>query len=213
MYITLPNFCFNNLLVKTISELQIQNLSTANRYGRFEYIKSLRTYHKLSWLQILTWANTYGWFFSTAGVLDSYRLPTNIENDIVKELLTMFDKSTVDDCVIRLQVVYGGDVIPLHIDITRTASIIYPIHHNETAYTVFCQRPQPILPTEQLFKPSECNEVDRVLIDHISVLFDTKVIHGVYYHGQQLTKNNPRVSVSIKWKTLTIDNILNSYRM
>lgn len=208
-YIVISELQFDNSLINEIKSLSFTTLELATRYDRNNYIKSLRHYHKLSWWQIIKWANYYGWFFSKAGVIDSYRLPIEIENKILLELAKFFGDKVIQDCVVRLQVVYDGEIIPLHIDITRTSSIIYPVSHTGLAYTVFYQRNKAISSKEQLFNPTECQEVNRICINDVPVLLDTTKIHSVQYKDTKLTKNNPRISLSIKWKTLKIDQIIN----
>lgn len=209
LYKILDTVTLSDELINRIESLDYRQLKIATRYGRYDYIKSLVQYHKLAWLDILGWLTAYGWAFSKAGTIDSCCLPAAVEAAVIEELKTFFSEHIIKDCVVRLQVVYGGELIPLHVDITRTSSMVYPIKHESHSNTVLCKRVAAITPNEQFFKQQECSEVVSVSIDKFPVLLDTKAIHGVFYRRGSLTKEHPRVSLTVKWKTLTISEILN----
>lgn len=208
LYKQLENFSLTPSLISKIKSLDVEDLKIATRYGRFDYIKSLRNYHGLSWKTILKdWAFSYGFMFSEAATIDSLMLPLAIENDIIDQLADRFTQSVIDDCVIRLQAVYGNRCIPPHIDITRTASLIYPISNHDESQTVFFDIDRPIDKQEQFFNPSDIVKNTAIVIDHHPVLFNTKKIHSIYL-PTPISKSNPRISISVKWRSFTVEKIL-----
>lgn len=206
----LDDFVFSEDLLRKIRDIDHKKCTVATRYSRRDYIKSLRQYHKLSCFDIARrWGFAYGFLFSASGTIDSLYLPESIEQQVANQLVEKLGKSVVDDSVIRLQLIYGNRLIPPHVDITRTASLIYPVTNHNQAATVFFGRNKEIGPEEQVFLMDEIFERDRITIDSKPVLFDTKKIHAVVF-PYPIPEKNPRVSITVKWKTLTVDRILDS---
>ena len=207
-YFVIKNWGLTTDLLNNVQLLDRKYLEIGTIYNRINVVKALRHYHQLSWPTILKeWAFAYGVLFSRVGTIESLKLPDYLEKEVLMQLSTIFCQSVIDDCTVRLQVVYGGNYIPPHIDITRTASLICPISNHNSAHTVFYQLTRPISKTEQIFKLNSLQEDTRVIINEHPVLFDTKTIHAVMYPSS-ISKSNPRLSISIKWKSLKIKQIM-----
>lgn len=204
----LDNFSFDSDLLVKIKCLNIEGLKIASGYGRFDYVRALRNYHKLSWQTILLqWAFAYGFMFSKTGNLYSFFLPQTIEDDIINQMKKRFSQRVIDDCVVRLQIAYGKKLIPAHIDIGRTASLVYPVSNHAESRTVFFDIDRPINQQEKLFRLSELTKNTEIIIDRHPVLFDSNKIHAVCF-SQAIPKKAARVSISIKWRNLPIEQVL-----
>lgn len=208
LYHTLTDFEFTPDLIKKIKSLATGNLEIATRFTGSRVFKILKNQHKLSWFSIVKdWALSYGIFFSKCGTMDSLKLPTDINDQILNQLQLKFDKSVIDDCEIRLQAVYGNQILLPHIDLTRTTSLIYPLSNHSDACTMFFDISRSIKSHEQIFRLSEIKKNTQVTIDQYPVIMDVKKIHAVCW-PIPIARDNPRLSLSIKWKTLTIEEIL-----
>ena len=69
------------------------------------------------------------------GTMFNFELPVEIEQEIQSQwtFLTEFD----DQPTIRLQIVCGGSMIPVHADVTKTTSLIFPLANHENCFTQF----------------------------------------------------------------------------
>lgn len=203
-YKTLTNFALPSDLVADIKNLDHARLEAAMISDRYFYIKVLRE-EGFSWVDIITWFKSYGWMFSKTGTLSTYKLPLDIEHRVVNYLKNSVDSSADQNLFLRLQVVYNGSLVPLHVDRTRSASIIYPIDHSQPALTKFYKTSD--VTRRGLCNPNCCMEVDSVLIKHDPVLLNVDEIHSVEYAAGSITKQSPRVSLAIKWEHRSVDEI------
>jgi len=148
-------------------------------------------------------------FFQEAGTILSYELPSNIENNLMEQMSEFLDLDKVGKPIIRLQVVYGGSIIPLHIDQTRGASIVYPIVHSDIAHTNFYSSTYTYntVGDRGLVDPEDCTLTDTINITTTPVLLNTDKIHAVSYNKGQITKDNPRISITFKWKESVYNQI------
>jgi hypothetical protein len=194
-------------LLSKIQSLDTAQLLVKSIYDRVSYVKSLRQHHELDWLTILKeWSRSYGFMFSQAGTIKSLELPKELEQELLTQLSAQFSQSVINDCIVRLQLVYGGQLIPPHVDIRRSASLVYPVSNHSAAHTVFYQPICAANKTQQLFRLCDLEETARVVIDQYPVLFDTNIVHSVMY--STIPKAQPRLSISIKWRSLTVNQIL-----
>lgn len=203
-YKTLTNFVLPSDIVVDIKNLDHTQLEAAMISDRFFYIKVLRE-DGFSWFEIVKWFKSYGWMFSKTGTLTTYKLPPDIECRVIDFLKNSVDSSADKNLFIRLQVVYDGSVVPLHVDPTRSASIIYPIDHSQPALTKFYKTNS--VARRLLFNPVQCEEVDNVLIKHDPVLLNVDQIHSIEYAAGSITKSTPRISLTLKWENRSVDEI------
>ena len=196
-YKTLTDFELPSDIVSDIKNLDQGQLEAAMISDRFFYIKVLRE-EGFSWFEIVKWFMSYGWLFSKTGTLSTYKLPLDIEHRISEFLKNSVDSSADQNLFLRLQVIYNGSLVPLHVDRTRSASIIYPIDHSQPAVTKFYKAIGQA--RRGLCDPTQCEQVDSVLIKHIPVLLNVDEIHSVEYTAGSITKDCPRISLAIKWE-------------
>lgn len=203
-YKTLSNFALPSDLVSDIKNLDYSQLEAAMISDRFFYIKALRE-EGFSWIEIFKWFKSYGWMFSKTGTLTTYKLPLDIEHRIIEFLKKSVDSSADQNLFLRLQIVYNGSLIPLHVDRTRSASIIYPIDHSYPALTKFYKTTN--VTRRGMCNPNYCKEVDSILIKNDPVLLNVDEIHSIEYAEGSITKHSPRISLAIKWEHRSVDEI------
>ena len=151
-------------------------------------------------------AKHYGLTFNRVATLDTYILPQSMEQQATKEIQNYFHQE-FDDLVIRLQVAYDGGTVPLHRDPTRTASLVYPLDHHAYSSTVFYTSVTNDNTVDGMLNPTLFAESSRVCIDRYPVLLDVKQAHQVYL-SNTYTKQRPRLSLSVKWKTLEFNQVI-----
>ena len=89
-------------------------------------------------------------------------------------------------------------MIPLHIDLTRSTSLIIPVLHRTQAKTNFYSL--NTMPNNRgMIEPTDCKLLSSIIIDQVPALLDVDEIHAVTYDKNILTPDHPRVSVNLKW--------------
>lgn len=145
----------------------------------------------------------YGVFFKKCGTFISLKLPADVESQI-KDHLASFSQELANKSIIRLQLVYGGEMVPIHIDQTRSSSIVCPIQHNRISYTIMYNN-NPLLENRRgLQNPVGMVQVESTVVKDRAVLINTDMPHSVNYSKHSFTKADPRVSLTIKFENLKI---------
>lgn len=144
----------------------------------------------------------YGIFFNKVAYLGNFKLPDHIEQQILLQLQNDFDMHFSP--VIRLQVIHKGLKIPLHIDATRSASLVIPLANHNNIKTNFF-RSIACDNSRQLINPKNCERVSSVVIDK-PTLINTKIIHNVESTNVIST---PRISLTVKWEKQNFNEIYN----
>jgi hypothetical protein len=147
----------------------------------------------------------YGWRCQRIGTLLSSKIPIELENQVRAEISQQLNDQLAIDSIIRLQVIYGGEMIPIHTDIARESSIVYPILHPFFSATAFYKSNSVI--KRGMTPPSLCTPVDSVSIDNYPVILDVSAPHAIVYGKNTYTKKTPRVSLSIKFKKIDFQTI------
>ena len=206
-YVILQNFCLPSDIEAELKTLAISSLESATKVDRFEHIKILRK-EGVSWLKIISWFNQFGFLFNRVGSINTYKIPETLEKEIIK-FISSIDKDLEHGLNLRIQEIVDRQIVPLHVDQTKTTSLVYPLHHAQSApaLTKFYQSTAPI--RLGVNDPNKCQEVDSICIDNMPTLLDVTQIHSVEYLPGSITSSDPRISLSFKWSTLSFQQVYN----
>ena len=196
-HLQLTNLKISDNLVNTISNINWQSLTPVFKVSPWFYFCHV--------LQHCYQHKIMPWHFlsnGSVGTLLTYKFPETIENAIKQELYASI-YNMKEQPIIRLQVIYGGRHIAVHTDPTRSVSLVYPISNHNYAKTTFYKGPS----TLGVINPADCVLDDYVIIDKHPVMFEVSKPHSVNYPAGTLTKQQPRISLSIKWQHSTFDQI------
>jgi hypothetical protein len=135
-YQTLPNISLSNDIVAAVKKLPWQRMAKKDIYENLnwhdlEYNTSMGVPEDLR----SQYQSFYGLENKLIGTMFNFELPAEIEQEIRSQwtFLTEFD----DQPIIRLQIVCGGSMIPVHVDITKTTSLIFPVANHKNCFTQF----------------------------------------------------------------------------
>jgi hypothetical protein len=204
-YLELKNLKLSDKLVKTISDIDWHSMKPAHYAGPWQFLRAVLRYcYKNKVMPCIFFSE--GW----PGTVITYKLPQLIEDAIALELQAVTHVMK-EQPIIRLQVIYGGCQIAMHTDVTRNVSLVYPISNHSSARTTFYKE-SPIKSKDRfsmpgVVNPTNCVLDDYVIIDKHPVMFDVSKPHSVNYAKGTLTKQNPRISVGIKWQHSTFNQI------
>lgn len=143
---------------------------------------------------------------SNLGNVKNFTLPQATLKSITHELTKILPQEIVSQAVIRLQVIYGGVGIPVHIDETRYSSIVYPIYHPCRSETRFFSKNIKKL-TRGLQNYQNCTIVSSTIVETCPVLLNTDWPHDVFYSKDVYTVNQPRISLTIKFEAITFTEL------
>ena len=176
-------------LQRSIELLAWQKLTVTTEVNR------LRVFRRMintgdNWLDYLAY---YGWLLGRIATVKNLRIDHDLEQQVVDIVQQHFGCSEAP--VVRLQVMFGGQMLPLHIDTPKHASLVIPIDNHKCASTNFYRALRPV--DSALPNPQQCECVESVVIDR-PTLIDTDCIHSVVYN-EPITKQYPRISLTAKW--------------
>ena len=203
-YFVIKDFELSRPILNQLRSLDWQSLPVTLKTDSGGYRRLLLG--NLRFRDFYTFVKAYGWNFGRMATMDSCVLPSDLVQKISKEVQEYFSQPS-DDLVIRLQIAYNGETVPLHVDTTRTASLIYPLSHPERSDTVFYDSKPNKTHVIDCLDPDSFTESCRINIRQHPVLLDVKVPHAVFL-SEIYTKANPRISLSIKWKTLEFNQLV-----
>jgi hypothetical protein len=144
----------------------------------------------------------YGWLLNRVGVVKNLRIDHDLEQKIIKVIQNYFGCD--EQPVLRLQVMFGGAMLPLHTDITRHASLIFPIANHRSARTNFYESMTDFDPA--LPNPMQCMCVESIVIT-APTLINTDCIHSVVYL-EPITEQCPRISLTAKWANTKFQDLV-----
>jgi hypothetical protein len=199
-YCTLENFCVSQQLNNDLAGLPWQSLELASAYTRSDWLR--QAYQRGILLQSL---GAYGWIMQDVGTLLSYSIPPGVEHKIRNELQQRYGSEFSAAASIRLQIIHGGSIIPIHTDLNREASIVMPISHRRPSITAFykCVNHE----VRGMMPPDICEYTGGVSADVYPVLLQVNVPHAVVYSRGAYTQNSPRISLSLKFQNLDFDAV------
>ena len=200
-YHIIENFKLDKTLEQSLQNIDWKVLPVTTKYNKSKFLRMLIK-NKICFNGLLH----YGWCLQKVGNLISLRLPDKLEKNIRQQIKNEFGSLLSREAVIRLQICYGGEIIPIHIDLTRQSSIVYPITHEYNSFTVFysCEN----VNTRELIDPKKCEFLDKVSIADSPVLLNTNIPHSVNYDKNIYTHENPRISLTIKFEKLNFSTVM-----
>lgn len=155
-------------------------------------------------------AKEYGFWFDRICTTDYHVLPDDLTMRVTDVMSEFFQKDLSNEIVIRLQSMHGRQGTAWHIDPTRTASLIYPIEHQSSSKTCFYQ---PVLDQtngqEGMVNPKYYEYIDGVVINRYPALLNVKQVHAVMFNNDTYTKETPRLSLTVKWRTRDFEQVVN----
>jgi hypothetical protein len=188
-------------LESQLSHLNWQALTVASTTKKKDWIRM--AYSRKILFELVKY---YGWRCQSIGTLLSFKLSIDLENTIRANIDQRYGNQIATEAIIRLQVIFGGEIIPIHTDIARESSIVYPISHPYASKTQFYNSNR----TGKcgLIPPSWCTLANSISIDNNPVLLDVSVPHAIVYSKNIYTKKVPRISLSLKFKNLNFQSVV-----
>jgi hypothetical protein len=201
MHIKQLNFNLPSDILKELKNLNWHNLELSTSFDYKNYLHSAWTAGFLFNFLLHYKGNPLN-----AGCVKNFVLPAELSAGIKLELDKILSKEIVDQAIIRLQLIYGGTGLPLHVDPTRSASIVYPVSHPYYSETrIFSQNKN--LNSRGLKDYQKCCLKDMIEINDQPVLIDTDQPHDVWYAKNIYTEKQPRVSLTVKFETVKFDQL------
>lgn len=188
-YRAIPELQLAETLQQRLENINWQELTVTTEANRTQVLKRMLQSVE-AWPDYLAF---YGWLLGKIGVVKNLRIDRDLEQAITEVIQNYFGCKEAP--VLRLQVMFGGEMLPLHTDITRHASLIFPIANHRSARTNFYQSMTDFDPA--LPNPVYCSCVETTVIT-VPTLIDTDCIHSVVYI-EPITKQQPRISLTAKW--------------
>ena len=202
-YKVLPNLAVNDTLLQELISVNWVAMPGAFKLTSFDMLKD---FIKTEVPLVHVFA-TYGWRLQKVSKFFTVKLPAKIEKQIHDNW--PFLNKMPELPFIRLQIVYGGMHVPLHIDKTRSASLIYPLKNHGSAVTNFYSS-EYTFSRRGMVDPSKCSLVESIKIDQCPVLLNVDQIHDVKFL-EPASINNARVSLNLKWEKMKYNQVLSFF--
>ena len=151
----------------------------------------------------------YGFLFERIGEIRTVHVPDHVSQSILNQWT--FLQKMPEKPIIRLQILYGGECIPIHIDRTRSTSLIYPINNHTATTNFYDLQKEPI--GRALVDPTTCLLTSSITIDQHPVLLDVDCPHDVTYKKNSITFDNPRISLNLKWEDMKFQQVLKYFNL
>lgn len=188
-YQAIPELQLPQDLQQRLVALDWRALTVTTEANRYQVIRRIIR-SGVSWFDYLSF---YGWFLGRVGTVKNLRIDPDLEQAIAQIIQSHFNCQETP--VLRLQVMFGGEMLPLHTDITRHASLVIPVSNHASAITNFYESIQPVNPA--LPNPMQCMCIESTVIS-VPTLINTDCIHSVVYR-EPVTEPRPRISLTAKW--------------
>jgi len=203
-YTLAPALVLPSELKNEIESLNWSKLPLAFRADRQLFLKNfIKAKKYTSWTSIRGLQRWYGFFAQNVGTIDNYHLPDTLLSKVQTHYNQFFNQLD-EQPIIRLQIIYGGTLIPLHIDLTRSTSLIIPIKHDIQANTNF-YKSAISTSVKGMVNPDDCVLTNSIIINCTPALLDVDQIHSVTYN--KLTRKSPRISINLKWPTTKFNTV------
>lgn len=173
---------------------QLTVTTEVNRLGVFRRMISTGD----NWLAYLAY---YGWMLERIATVKNLRIDADLKQQVVDLVRKHFHCR--ESPVVSLQVMFGGQMLPLHIDTPKHASLVFPIGNHAAARTNFYRALRPV--DSALPNPRQCECVESIVISQ-PTLIDTDCIHSVVY-DVSITKRYPRISLTAKWSATNFQDL------
>jgi hypothetical protein len=207
----LPNikkidFKLSTDLLVSLNALDWTKLPVQASFSHLDYV---RYAWKYNWF--IDFIKYYNLIFPQFGKIKTFKLPDELDIQVRDKFSKLFSTEIANQAIIRLQVVYGGCGIPIHIDSTRSASIVYPLKHSNKCLTSIHKSWDGHVETHRgILNPRHYVTIKSVNIQNQPVLIDVNQPHSISYPSNSYTKSNPRISLGIKFEKITYSKLLNA---
>ena len=135
-YQTLPNITLSDDIINAIKTLPWQTMAKRDIYENLNWHDvSNNTSIGVSENLLPDNQSFYGIDYNLVGTMFNFELPIELDKEIRSQwkFLSHFN----DQPILRLQIVCGGSMIPVHVDVTKTTSLIFPLVNHENCFTQF----------------------------------------------------------------------------
>lgn len=177
-------------LYHLLLDLDPRTLPVTTKLNRFTVIKSLVT-NTEAW-NLWSFISNYGLFGQKIATLLNLRLPTDLESLVLGNIKEHIESKEIP--IVRMQIVFGGSRVPLHIDPTRTASLIIPLANHGGSVTRFYHSK---ISSPGLIDPKDADLAEQINIDDPTLL-NTKLAHDVEC-ARSFSMSASRTSLTVKW--------------
>lgn len=201
-YICLPSLTLPEHLYKQLNDLDWQELDLTTELTKWTVLKFLLKNPR----DAIDYLRFYGLLLQQVGTLKNFLLPKKLETEISEYVHSKFSVAAAP--ILRLQVLYGGSIAPLHTDATREASLVFEVRNHQGSNTTFYQSDAA---NAGLVNPTKC-QFDNSLIITQPTMLNTKQVHAVVYDYGRYTKYNPRVSLTAKWANVGYQTLIDNLK-
>lgn len=196
-YLKLDDFVIDEDIVEHLRDMDISKLpNLRTKFGPWYYLRKMLA--KGRWWQS---RKDYGWFCQNTSEMRSLKIDDDLTERIRQRVRELVGHDLAQEAVIRLQLMYSGSIIPHHIDMTRQASLVYPVLHDRPSVTEFYHsqynngQERDFVGVEPPNRPAVSFSIETK-----AVLLNTNIVHAVRYAKNAYTLDHPRRSITIKWE-------------
>ena len=157
-YLPVPDLKLPTNLQQQLEKIDWRKLTITSEANRWQVICRMIKIRKKNWIDFF---NFYGWLLGDIGTVKNLRIGAELSDPISKLIQTYF--GCRETPILRLQVMFGGKILPLHTDITRHVSLIIPISNHTVAHTNFYKSSQEFSP--ELPNPRHCQRVETTVLE------------------------------------------------
>lgn len=195
-YRQLDTFGVDEDIIKYLAELDVADLAIGSTFGQWHYL--LTMLRKRRWWQS---RHDYGWLCQHTNEMRSLKIDDEVTQRIRDSVTALVGPELAAAAVIRLQLIYGGGVIPHHIDMTRQVSLVIPVVHDHPSQTEFYHS-QYNNGDERGFVGVEVpnHPAASITIETVPVVLNTNIVHAVRFAKNLYTQWHPRRSITVKWQ-------------
>lgn len=205
-YYQIPDWNLDSQLRSKILDLNWSVLPSTTASNRYLMAKLILQGHFKKQYSLWAFVKYYGIALQKICHLANIKLPTELEQQIKDYISELFPVKEIP--VIRLQIMFGGTYLPIHIDSTRNASLVIPIAHCENTKTQFFSYTGEKM---QLIDPSRCVLLTQTEIT-MPTMIDTTLPHSVYCENP-VTSSHPRLSLTAKWPQTKYSELIDVYEI
>lgn len=147
----------------------------------------------------------YGLLGQRIAELRNLQLPRDLESQILLQIGELFDAK--EKPIVRLQAMFDGFILPIHVDKTRSASLVIPVRHDVQSSTDFFSSNDFY---DQLVDPGSCEKICGIEITG-PTLIDTTIPHSVS-SSIKIPRSRPRISLTAKWQTCRFADLVRALK-
>lgn len=135
-YQPLPGVSLSNDIIDAIKNLPWQTMAKRDIYENLNWHNLGKSTSTVVPENLRSeYQSFYGTENRLVGTMFNFELPVEIEQEIQSQWKFLSHFS--DQPILRLQIVCGGSMIPVHMDVTKATSLIFPLANHENCFTQF----------------------------------------------------------------------------